>query len=172
MPDAGAVGLATHVGRVLRRIWDPIDLGGWGPEDEYDSYVPGLVALTCDHVVFEEVLIAHLGRIEVEQMCMSLTPAKRTRAARALLGLRHAHMQGFGRLVEQWSSLDGLRCLWVIETRDGLYAYEEGILQHEDDENGRYSWWADAGLGRSGLFDTVEAAEREAHAVTGWLREG
>ena len=81
-------------------------------------------------------------------------------------------MQGFGRLVGQWPSLDGLRCLWVIETRDGLYAYEEGILRHEDDENGRWSWWADAGLRRSGLFGTAEAAEQEARALTGWLCEG
>lgn len=164
-------GLALHVSRVLHRVWDPVGLGARGAADEYDAYVPDLVALTRNTAVFEDALVAHLERIEAETMGLSLPPAKRTRAARALLGLRNGRLDGSGKLVEQLSSLDGMRCLWIFETRDGLYTYELGVLQHEDDENGRWSWWADAGQGRSGLFDTAEAAEREARAVTGWLQE-
>ena len=164
-------GLAAHVGRVLRWVWDPIGLGEQGPGDEYDGCTPGLVALTRDTAVSEDAIVAHLAQIEVEEMRLSLAPAGRTRAARALLGLRDAHSYGSGRLVEQRISPDGLRCLWVFERRDGLYVYEYSALQHEDDENGRWSWWVDAGLGWSGLFDTAEAAEGEARALSGWLRD-
>lgn len=163
--------LVSHVGRVLRQVWDPIDLGTCGPADEYNAYVPDLFALTRDPTVFEDALVGHLGRIEAEMMHLSLPPAKRIRAARALLGLRDAHLQGSGRLVAQWSSPDGLRCVWVFEAPGGLCVFREGILRHEDDENGPLSWWAGAGSGRSGLFDTAEAAEREAYAAIGWLRD-
>lgn len=172
MPDAADDDrLALHVGRVLRRVWDPVGLGHRGPKDEYDAYVPDLIALTRNTAVFEDTLAAHLERIEIETLRLSLPPAKRTRAARALLGLRDARLHRSGRLVEQWSSLDGLRCLWVFETPSGLYTYEEGVLQHEDDENGQWSWWDGADRGGSGLFDTAEAAGREARAVIDWLRE-
>ncbi|MFB0493740.1 hypothetical protein ABIE45_006396 [Methylobacterium sp. OAE515] len=164
-------GLALHVGRVLRSVWDPVGLGPRGPADEYDAYVPDLIALTRNTAVFEDELVAHLEQIEVEMMRLSLPPAKRTRAARALLGLRDAHLRRAGRLVEQWCSPDGLRCAWVLETPGGLYTYGEGILRHEDDENGPWSRWDDAGQGQSGLFDTTEAAGREAHSVIAWLRE-
>lgn len=91
MPDADPDRLALHVGRVLRQFWDPIGLGDEGPADEYDSYVPEVVALMRDPAVFEEALVTYLERIEAEEMCLSRPPDKRTRAARALLGLRHAH---------------------------------------------------------------------------------
>lgn len=173
MPDAGEAGeLTSHVGQVLRWVWDPIGLGTAGPADEYDAYVPDLVILVRDTAVFEDVLIAHLARIEIEAMRLSLPPANRTRAARALLGLRAAHLHRAGNLVEQRSSPDGLRCVWVFKSPGGLYAYEEGVLRHEDDENGPWSWWDGTGLGRSGLYDTAEAAGREARTVIGWLREG
>ena len=171
MPDASDKWLASHVGRVLRWVWDPIDLGTCGLEDEYDAYVPGLVALTRDTALFEDVLVAHLARIEVEAMHLSLPPAKRTRAARALLGLRDTLLHESGKLVEQWSSPDGLRCAWIFEAPGGLYTYREGILRHEDDENGLWSWWDDASQGHPGLFDTAEAAGQEAHATIGWLHE-
>jgi hypothetical protein len=164
-------GLALHVERVLRSVWDPIGLGPRGPADEYDAYVPDLIALTRNTAMFEDALVVHLEQIEVETMRLSLPPAKRTRAARALLGLRDAHLRGAGRLVEQWCSPDGLCCAWVFETPGGLYTYGEGILRHEDDENGPCSRWDAAGLVQSGLFDTAEAAGREAHSVIGWLRE-
>lgn len=170
MPDVDD-GLAAHVGRVLRWIWNSIGLGERGPEGEYDGYVPGLVALTRDTAVSEDAIVAHLARIEVEDMRLSLAPAGRTRAARALLALRDAHSHGSNRLVEQRVSPDGSRCLWVFERRDGLYVYEYAALRHEDDENGRWSWWIDAGLGWSGLFDTAEAAEGEARSLIAWLRD-
>ena len=62
MPDAGDDdGLAAHVGGVLRRVWDPIGLGACGPADEYDAYVPDLLALTRDTGKFEDVLAAQSG---------------------------------------------------------------------------------------------------------------
>lgn len=169
--EADDDGLALHVERVLRSVWDPIGLGPLGPADEYDAYVPNLIALMRNTAVFEDALVAHLEQIEVEMMRLSLRPAKRTRAARALLGLRDAPLRGAGRLVEQWCSPDGLHCAWVFETPGGQYAYGEGILRHEDDENGPWSRWDDTGQGQSGLFDTAEAAGREAYSVIGWLRE-
>lgn len=90
MPEVGD-GLAARVGRVLRWIWDPIGLGEGGPGDEYDGYVPGLVALMRDATPSEHAIVAHLARIEVEEMRLSLAPAGRMRAARALLTLRDTH---------------------------------------------------------------------------------
>lgn len=171
MLDAdGDDGLTAHVGHVLRSVWDPIALGAHGPENEYDAYVPDLVALARDTAVFECALVSHLARIEVEAMHLTLPPAKRTRAARALLGLREAGLRGVGRLVEQWSSPDGLRCAWVFETLGGQFAYDEGVLRHEDDENGSWSRWDGRGRDRSGLYDTAEAAARDARAVIDWMR--
>lgn len=168
MPDDGDNDLAAHVGRVLRWVWDPIGLSAHGPEDEYDAYVPDLFALTCGGA-FEDALVAHLAGIEVEAMHLSLPPTKRTRAARALLGLREARQRRPDRLVQQWLSPDGLRCAWIFETPGGLYAYAEGVLRHGDDEKGPWSHWDDDSLNRSGLYDTAGAAEREARAAIGWL---
>lgn len=170
MPEADDEGLPVHVARVLRRIWDPIDLGRWGPEDEYDSYVPGVIALVQDTTVFETGIVAHLQRIETMAMGLAPTPVHATRAARALLGLREASKRSPALLVAQAISLDGLHCLWVFRRSDGFYAYEHATLRHEVDENGSCSWWADAGEGRSGLFATAEAAEQEARGAIGWLR--
>lgn len=163
--------LLAHVRLVLRRIWNPVGLGEDAPEDEYEAYLPALVGLTFGIVAFEDAIASRLSRIEVEEMRLSLEPAGRTRAARALLGLRAARHSSSGRLAAQIVGSDGMRCLWIFERPTGLFAYEEVALVHEHDENGRWSWWADAGAGRSGLFETPADAERDARASIGWLRD-
>jgi hypothetical protein len=162
--------LSDHVRRVLRQIWDPIGLGAELPEDEYDSYAPGLVALVRDLTAFEAKIAAHLCRIEAEMMGLSPKPARATRAARALLGLREVCTRHSAALVTQVVSPDGLHCLWVLQRPDGFCIYEHAMLRHEDDENGAWSWWADAGQGRSGLFASAEAAEHDARGSIGWMR--
>lgn len=162
--------LSENVRRVLRQIWDPIGLGEELPEDEYDSYVPELIPLVQSAKVFEAEIAAHLSRIASETMGQYLHPVRATRTARALLGLREADQRNSDDLFKQAVSPDGLHFLWVFQRRDGLYAYEHATLRHENDENGAYSWWADAGQGRSGLFDSAEAAERDARGSIEWMR--
>lgn len=166
--DDGA--LAEQVRRVLRDIWDPIGLGADGPADEYDSYVPGLIAPVQGTRASEPEIIAHLLRIEVEMMGLAPAIAPATRAARALLGLREAWTRLPNILVSQAMSPDASHCLWVFRRPDGLMSYEQAVLRHEEDVNGAWSWWVDAGQGRSGLFATIEAAEHDARSVIDWLR--
>lgn len=162
--------LREHVRRALRDTWDPIGLGEELPDDEYDSYVPGLIPLVRGLTAFEAEIAAHLLRIEADMMCLSPDPARATRTARALLGLREADQRNSDLLVKQVVSPDGLRCLWVLLRRDGFYTYEHAVLQHENDENGAWSWWTDAGQGPAGLFASAEAAERDARGAIDWMR--
>lgn len=162
--------LCEHIRRILRDTWDPIGLGEELRDDEYDSYAPGLIPLVRGLAAFEAEIAAHLLRIEADMMCLSPDPERATRTARALLGLREADQRSSDVLVKQTLSPDGLHCLWVLLRRDGLYTYEHAVLQHEDDENGAWSWWADAGQGPSGLFAFADAAERDAHGSIEWIR--
>ena len=170
MSEADDKRLAQHVNHVMRHIWDPIELGLKGPADEYDSYAPSVLALVRDTTAFEETILAHLMRIEAQEMCLSPAPARTMRAARALLGLREACRRAPDVLVSQTISQDGLRCLWVFRRPDGLCDYEDAELRHESDENGAISWWTSAGHRRSGLFATADAAAQEAGATIDWLR--
>lgn len=159
--------LLAHVQQVLRVIWDPIGLGDTCPADEYDSYAPDLAARLGGGVI-EDQLVAHLRSIETEQMSLSIGSQKAVRAARALLALRYAR-EG-DTLAALTMSEDGTLCLWIYQRPDGLAYYEQGNLRQEDDENGRWSWWADAGLGMSGLFASPEAAAHDAKLSVDWLR--
>lgn len=154
--------LSQHMRQVLRHIWNPIGFDAELPDDEYDSYVPDLLPLIRNSTVFEAEIAAHLSRIETEMMCLSPKPTRVVRAARALLGLREAFIRDNSEtLVKQTVSADGLRFFWLFQRSDGLYRYEHAVLRHENDENGLYSWWTDAGEGRSGLFSSTEEAERD-----------
>lgn len=161
--------LTEQVGHVLRHIWDPIGLGAEGPADEYDSYVPGLIALVRSTTASEAEILAHLLLIESEMMGLAPASVPATRVARALLGLRDAWRRKPDVLVSQVLSADGLHCLWLFRRPDGLYSYEHAALRHEVDVNGSWSWWAGAGKGRSGLFATTDAAEHDARSVTDWM---
>lgn len=163
--------LSDHTRRVLCHVWDPIGLGADLPADEYDSYVTDLIALMRDLTAFEAEITAHLLRIETEMMSLHPAPERATRAARALLGLREVYTRNSSdALVTQNVSPDGLRCLWVFQRPDGLYTYEHAVLRHENDENGAWSWWTDAGEGRAGIFASAEAADQDARSSINWMR--
>jgi len=162
--------LFEHIRRVLRDTWDPIGLGKELPDDEYDIYVPDLIAFVRGLTAFETEIAGHLLRTETEIMCVPADPAKATRTARALLGLREMHQRSPDVLCKQAVSPEGMHCLWVLQRQDGLYTYEHAVLRHENDENGAWSWWADAGQGPSGLFASAEAAERDARGSIEWMR--
>ena len=49
--------LAAHVSGVLRHIWDPIGMGMEGPPDEYDRYIPGIVALLQGRSAYENAIV-------------------------------------------------------------------------------------------------------------------
>lgn len=72
---------SEHVRRVLRHVWDPIGVGAELPDDEYDSYLPGVVALVRSLSAFEAEIAAHLSWIETGMMGLSPEPARVTRAA-------------------------------------------------------------------------------------------
>ncbi|KTS14985.1 hypothetical protein NS228_28920 [Methylobacterium indicum] len=165
--------LAAHVSGVLRHIWDPIGMRTEGPRDAYDRYIPGIVALLRGRSAYETAIVEHLIRIENLEMRLSARTrvmSTSTRAARALLGLREACLEAPHTLVAQIISRDGQHCIWIFRRSDGLHSYQHALFQSENDENGEYSWWADARDGRPGLFATATAAEAEARAIIGWLR--
>lgn len=172
IPDRGfryadEIWLPGRIRSALTDAWDPLGMGAMGLGSAYDRYVPEFVDMVRDATVSEDALVAHLARIEVEEIGLTIPPAKRVRGARALLGLRDARRPGAGGLIKQWSSPDGSLCVRIILTRDGQYAHEQRI--YRTDENGERSRWEDVGTGRSGLFATFEAAEREARHLVGWL---
>jgi hypothetical protein len=66
---------ADAVRRILLEDWDPI---GGVPDDEYDSYIPGILRLlgeSCD----AHRLAAHLLRLESNSMGLSGADAERCR---------------------------------------------------------------------------------------------
>ncbi len=128
--------LLKNVRSVVRDIWDPINLGGDGPGDEYDSYAPRLVSVLQNPEVSEPGIADVLRRLERDAMGLTLGTSSMVRAARALLCLREAHRRDTGNLVRQVMSVDGSSCLWIWQRSDGLFSYEHVVLQHEHDENG------------------------------------
>lgn len=56
---------------VLNTDWDPISAGC--PEDEYDSYIPKIVAL-LQFGASDVELVAYLREVETIDMCLSAQP--------------------------------------------------------------------------------------------------
>jgi hypothetical protein len=88
--------LLKSVNAILFEVWDPIGVrsidAAW-PQDEYDSYAPGVVALVkrgaSDHAIAD-----HLGTVEQERMGIASTaPEHRLKVAR----LVRASVEGFER---------------------------------------------------------------------------
>ncbi len=52
---------------VLWNDWDPIGVKGYGPDDEYDSYIGGIYRILSGNPT-EPELIDHLYRIETKRM--------------------------------------------------------------------------------------------------------
>lgn len=55
---------------VLWNDWDPIGVKGYGPDDEYDSYIGGIYRILSGNPT-ESELIDHLYRIETERLSLS-----------------------------------------------------------------------------------------------------
>lgn len=53
--------IQAAIGQILYRDWDPLELSGISPRDEYDSYI-GQVYLILASSRSEEALIEYLGR--------------------------------------------------------------------------------------------------------------
>ena len=66
--------------------------------------------------------------------------------------------------VERVESRDGTRLVAITGRGDGLFGFEELRLITQD---GYTSWTP---THRSGLYDTPDAAERDARAILPWLR--
>ncbi len=64
--------LAERVGEILHYVWDPIGISG-APQtrDEYDNYIPGVVALLMAGKS-EEDIARHLYHIEGETMGLTV----------------------------------------------------------------------------------------------------
>ncbi|WP_019903942.1 hypothetical protein [Methylobacterium sp. 77] len=164
--------LTAHTRRVLWTIWDPIGVAALGaPEDEYDDYVPGIVALVLDTHADGRIITDHLTRIVRDEMCLdaSITAAQGT--ARALLGLREAYRRNSAGFVDQILSRDGRYCVWIFCREERVFHYEYATWCEYTDVNGTCSWWSGPECGRSGLFETATAAESEARASLWWLRD-
>ncbi len=82
--------LHLRCGEVLHYIWDPIGVAGQpGARDEYDTYVPEVVAML--HAGAElEALVTHLERLARFTMGLGGTRASAERAAEVLLDWREA----------------------------------------------------------------------------------
>lgn len=77
--------LLPIVHRILLEQWDPIGvIESPEAQDEYDSYVPSVIALLINGSA-EETIAAHLGRIATERMSLPSEPKREMRVARALL---------------------------------------------------------------------------------------
>jgi hypothetical protein len=76
-----------RVAAVLWQDWDPIGVG-WmgGPDDEYDLYAEGVVALLRSGAG-EQAIADHLQAIEIERMGLPAKDVDAKRAARALVSL-------------------------------------------------------------------------------------
>ncbi len=81
--------LFDEVRQVLLRKWDPIGIVSMGgPDDEYDTYVPGIVGLVQKPNVDPGAIADHLMQIEAEQMGLRPSRERAEVTARALLEVR------------------------------------------------------------------------------------
>jgi hypothetical protein len=86
--------LAAQVRLILRRDWDPIGLNREAETaDEYDAYIPDIVALVEDLLVGREAIFEHLHDLAARHMGMPESEELTRRcdiAADALLALRES----------------------------------------------------------------------------------
>jgi hypothetical protein len=82
-----------RIGRIrdiLLNDWDPLIINGYGPPDEYDRYILGIVDLLDKHCTTEE-LEQYLARIEKEQMWVPAVSQGISQAARNLIASCGSH---------------------------------------------------------------------------------
>lgn len=84
--------LATQVRVILRRDWDPIGLNREAEAaDEYDAYIPDIVAMVEDLLVGRDAIFDHLHDLAARHMGMPESDELSRRcdiAATALFALR------------------------------------------------------------------------------------
>lgn len=66
--------------------------------------------------------------------------------------------------VKRFESQDGKRRLMILSNSEKMFRYTEETLVTEDG----YTWW-NPSYG-SGLYDSIEAVERDARAERSWMR--
>ena len=88
--------LVPIVHRILLEHWDPIGVNE-APEaqDEYDSYVPGVIALLINGSP-AETIAAHLGRIVVEMIGLRPNLERDMNVADQLLSAAKDRLEGGG----------------------------------------------------------------------------
>ena len=74
---------------ILLNDWDPLVVNGYGPPDEYDAYIPGIVRLLDNRCTAEE-LEQHLTWIEKEKMWVPEVSHGISQAAKNLLAIWNA----------------------------------------------------------------------------------
>ena len=67
--------------------------------------------------------------------------------------------------VKRMSNLDGNRRMVILSEPGGLFRFEEESYVTEDG----YTFWSCTNM--SGLYDSAEAAERDARMELPWLRD-
>ena len=72
------VEIMDAIRKVLVNDWDPINIKGFGPDDEYDNYIGGIYRLLASHAS-EDALIEHLHKEETGQMGTGLKDSERLR---------------------------------------------------------------------------------------------
>ena len=76
------------------------------------------------------------------------------------------------REIKSFTSPDEKRRLHLYDRENGFFSFEETYEDYDDLSQfgmGIQSYWTEGY--ESGLYDSAEAAEREALAITPWLRE-
>ena len=83
-PLAKYKALVPVVHRILLEKWDPIGVNE-SPEaqDEYDSYIPGVIALLIKDKPASEIA-EHLGGIAIDSIGLGRSPTREMEVARAL----------------------------------------------------------------------------------------
>jgi hypothetical protein len=79
--------IMNDIRRILIDDWDPIGIKGFGPDDEYDSYIGTLYRLLSQKPSEDEIM-DHLYSLETDQMGLSIKDKGVLRAvAKKLLGV-------------------------------------------------------------------------------------
>ena len=76
------------------------------------------------------------------------------------------------KIVKSWVSADGLRRVEIVARDSGLFAFSEEVLTFEDlSDIGQesFTYWKPAF--ESGYYQALADAERDALAMTPWLRK-
>lgn len=79
--------ITSDIRQVLVDDWDPIGIKGFGPDDEYDSYIAGIYRLLLKNPNEDEI-VDHLCSIEIEEIGSTIKEKNQLRSvAKRLLGI-------------------------------------------------------------------------------------